>query len=195
KFDSYTYEAFVGTKYRGFSLTNEWWIRDLNSFKAAPDGTDIILYTYTNPATKSTITALFPDKALIDFGQQLQAGYFVVPKRLELVARWAWISGESGDILGDGPSHSFRIPSGVPSAGTKGSLERVQVNQGAFTHFHEADEYAVGVNYFFKRQLLKWQTDFSVYQGGNPAGGGSSPAGFVPGLDGWMVRTQIQLAF
>jgi hypothetical protein len=194
-FDSFTYEAFLGAKYRGFSLTNEWWLRDLNNFKAAPNGNDIILYTYTNPATKSTITALFPDKALIDYGTQLQAGYFIVPKRLELVGRFTWISGESGDILGDNQSHSFRIPSGVTSAGTKGSLERVEVNQGAFTHFHEAAEYAVGVNYFFKRQLLKWQTDFSVYQGGNPAGGGTSPAGFIAGEDGWMVRTQIQLAF
>jgi hypothetical protein len=43
--------------------------------------------------------------------------------------------------------------------------------------------------------LLKWQTDFSVFDGGNPAGGGVSPAGFIAGNDGWLLRTQIQLAF
>jgi hypothetical protein len=67
---------------------------------------------------------------------------------------------------------------------------------GAFTHFHEANEYAVGVNYYFKRQLLKWQTDFSIYQGGNPVGtAGQSIGTFVGGLDGYGVRTQLQLAF
>src|SRR5262249_62028665 len=99
-------------------------------------------------------------------------------------------------ILGNGPTSSFRIPSGVPSAGTKGSLERVQVNGGAFTHFHEADEYTVGVNYFFKRHLLKWQTDFSLYQGGNPVGvSGQSLGTFIGGLDGYGLRSQIQLLF
>ena len=49
----------------------------------------------------------------------------------------------------------------------------------AFTHNHEANEYAIGLNYYFKRQLLKWQTDVSWYTGGNPAGGGQSPAGFI----------------
>jgi hypothetical protein len=196
KFNSYTYEAFLGTKWRGFSITNDWWIRDLNGFKAPPNGNDIITYTYTDPRTKSTVNALFPDKALIDYGMQLQAGYFIIPHKLELVARWSWISGESGDVLGDinQPSTSFRIPSGV-TGGTARTLTRVQVNPGAFTNFHEANEYSVGINYFFWRELVKWQTDFSIYTGGNPAGGASSPAGFVNDEDGWALRTQIQLAF
>jgi hypothetical protein len=195
-FDYYTYEAFAGLKWRGFSLTSDWWIRDLNSFKAAPNGGDVITYTYTDPK-RGTVTALFPDKALIDYGTQLQAGYFIIPKKLEVVARWSWIRGESGDIIGDlgTPPTVFNIPSGVAGAKGTAAVTRVQVNPGAFTHFHEADEYAVGINYYFKRQLVKWQTDFSVYQGGNPAGGGSSPAGFIPGEDGWQLRTQIQLAF
>jgi hypothetical protein len=197
KFDYYTYEAFWGLKWRGFSLTNDWWLRDLNGFKAAPNGNDIILYTFLDPRTKSTVNALFPDKALIDYGTQLQAGYFIIPKKLELVARWAWIRGDSGDLIGDlgGPTQSFRIPNGVGTGVTKGGFERVQVNPGAFTHFHEANEYSVGVNYFFWRELVKWQTDFSFYTGGNPAGGGQSPAGFIAGEDGWMLRTQVQLAF
>jgi hypothetical protein len=196
KFNSYTYEAFAGAKWRGFSLTSDWWIRDLNSFKAAPDGGDVILYSYTDPK-KGTVNALFPDKALLDYGMQLQAGYFLIPKKLEVVARWSYISGDSGDILGDSQHPTvFNIPSGVPGVATsKGGLTRVQVNPGAFTNFHEADEYTVGFNYYFKRQLLKWSTDFSIYQGGNPAGGGTSPAGFIAGEDGWLLRTQIQLAF
>ena len=57
------------------------------------------------------------------------------------------------------------------------------------------NEYGVGFNYYWKRQMLKWQTDFSYYQGGNPAGNGQSPAGFIAGSDGWLLRTQLQLAF
>jgi len=53
------------------------------------------------------------------------------------------------------------------------------VYQDAFRNFHEARELALGVNYYWKRQLFKWQTDFSIYDGGNPAGGGQSPAGFI----------------
>jgi hypothetical protein len=196
KFDYYTYEAFWGLKWRGFSLTNDWWLRDLNGFKAPPNGNDLITYTFPDPRTKSTVTALFPDKALIDYGTQLQAGYFIIPKKLELVARWSWIRGDSGDLIGDlgGPTQSIRIPNGV-GTGARAGFQRVQINPGAFTHFHEANEYSVGVNYFFHRELVKWQTDFSFYTGGNPAGGGVSPAGFIAGEDGWMLRTQIQLAF
>jgi hypothetical protein len=197
-FDAYSWTAFAAAKWHGFSLSNEWWFRDLNGFKAAPNGGDVILYTYTDPK-KGTVTALFPDKALFDYGMSLQGGYFLIPKRLEVVARWSWINGDSGDILGD--IHQtptvFNISSGVPGVATsKGGQTRVQVNPGAFSNFHEANEYTVGINYFFRRQLLKWQTDFSVYQGGNPVGPvGASVGTFMPGLDGYGVRTQLQLAF
>jgi hypothetical protein len=194
-FDAYFYNVFAAAKYHGFSISNEWWLRDLNGFQAPPNGNNVILYTYTDPRTKSTVNALFPDKALLDYGMTLEAGYFLVKKKLEVVARWSWIRGDSGDILGNGESTSFRIPSGTGAKLTGGGLTRVQVNEGAFSHFHEADEYAVGVNYYFRREALKWQTDLGFYQGGNPAGGGQSAAGFIPGLDGYMVRTQIQLAF
>ena len=56
-------------------------------------------------------------------------------------------------------------------------------------------EFAVGLNYYFKGHNLKFQTDMSFYNGGNPAGGGQSAAGFIPGVDGWLVRSQFQLAF
>src|SRR5205807_4526409 len=65
----------------------------------------------------------------------------------------------------------------------------------AFSTYSEIVEFAVGVNYYFYGHLCKWQNDFSVYRGGNPAQGGQSAAGFIPGVDGWMVRSQIQLGF
>ena len=87
---------------------------------------------------------------------------------------------------GDGKTTVVTVP---------GITGPVRVVSGAFSHYHEADEYVVGANYYFKRHDLKWQTDFGVYQGGNPAGGGVSAAGWIAGLDGWMLRTQIQFAF
>jgi hypothetical protein len=66
----------------------------------------------------------------------------------------------------------------------------VQVVNGAFRQFHEANEYTIGVNWFFKRHNLKWQTDSGIYDGGNPAA-----AGYIAGSDGYLVRTQIQLFF
>jgi hypothetical protein len=196
-FDSYSYNVFAAGKWHGISLSNEWWVRDLTGFKAAPNGGDVILYTYTDPK-KGTVNALFPDKALLDYGSQLQAGYFLIPHKLEVVARWSWVRGDSGDVLGDirQTPTVFNISSGVPGAATsRGGQTRVQVNPGAFSNFHEADEYAIGINWYFRRELLKWQTDLSLYQGGNPAGGGQSAAGFIAGEDGWLLRTQIQLAF
>jgi hypothetical protein len=181
KFDVYSYDAFASLHWRGLSVTNEWWLRDMNNFGTVPSGKNFIIYSDGAGAN-----SLFPNHALLDYGMLLQAGYFIIPKKLELVARWSYIRGESGDVNGNGPFKTITVP-GITGA--------VRVHDGAFRQFHEADEYAVGFNYFFKGQLLKWSTDFSWYQGGNPAGGGVSPAGFIAGQDGWLLRTQIQLAF
>jgi hypothetical protein len=97
------------------------------------------------------------------------------------------VHGESGDINGDHTFHTITIP---------GLVAPVHVVDGAFRHFRDAGEYTIGINYFFKRQLLKWQTDFGVYTGGNPVGTvGQSLAGFIAGADGYLIRTQLQLAF
>jgi hypothetical protein len=182
EFDSYTYEAFVGGKYKGFSFLNDWFFRNLNNFRTTPNGLGNIIYQDSTGAN-----ALFPaSHGLFDYGMMLQAGYFLVPKKWEVAARWSWIRGESGDVNGNGRFTTTRIP---------GMATPVRVVNGAFHNFHEANEYAIGVNYYWKRQLFKWQTDLSFYEGGNPAGGGQSPAGFIAGSDGWMLRTQIQLAF
>jgi hypothetical protein len=182
EFDYYTYEAFVAGKYRGFSFLNDWFFRNLDNFRTTPNGRGNIIYQDATGAN-----ALYPGgHGLFDYGTMLQAGYFIVPKKWEVAARWSYIRGESGDINGNGRFTTTTIP-GVPGT--------VRVVQNAFRNFHEADEWAIGLNYYWKRQLFKWQTDFSWYEGGNPAGGGQSPAGFIAGSDGWMFRTQIQFAF
>jgi hypothetical protein len=198
--DSYSYDVFWAGKWRGFSLYNEWWLRNLNNFRAlrspAVGGTPTtnntgvdnpILYSSTIAGT--TAASLFPqNRGLIDYGFSLQGGYFVVPRKLEIAGRWAWIRGQSGNSNGDGTFSTVNIN------GVQGGAVRVVNN--AFKEFSEANEYAVGINYYFYRQMVKWQTDFSVYTGsGNPAAGGQSPAGFIPGVNGYMIRSQIQLQF
>jgi hypothetical protein len=194
-FDSYTYEAFIAGKWHGFSILNDWWIRDLDNFRGrkAPAGTypgnglDLpILYGANNVGSNAlTNTALFPHHSVIDFGTMVQGGYFIIPKKLEVAGRWSWIRGASGDIRGDGTFTTTTIA----GAGT------VRVYNNAFRHYSEVNEYAVGINYYFKGQQLKWQTDLSFYNGGNPDSGGQSPAGFIPGVDGYMLRTQLQFQF
>ncbi|HLN32151.1 MAG TPA: hypothetical protein VK395_30760 [Gemmataceae bacterium] len=180
-FNEYTFETFGSLHYKGFSLTNDWFCHILDEFRTTPNGKGQIIYT---DGTGSN--ALLPiGKSLFDYGMVLQAGYFVVPKKWEVVGRWSFISGDSGDLNGNGKFTTETIAGVGP----------VHVIDGAFTNFHLASEYAIGVNRYWKGQLLKWSTDFSIYDGGNPAGGGQSPAGFIAGSDGWMLRTQLQIAF
>src|SRR5262249_22165733 len=110
----------------------------------------------------------------------------IIPKKMEVAARWTWVRGQSGDINGDGTFRTMALP----------QVGNVHVVNGAFTHFHEADEYTVGFNWYFRRQLVKWQTDLGFFTGGNPDGAAAqSLAGFISGVDGWLLRTQLQLAF
>jgi hypothetical protein len=200
-FDSCTFDAFLAGKWRGFSLLNEWWARDLTNFRGVKTTQGLnnpILYSSNAPGSTTAITSLFPaNQSLFDYGMQLQGGYFIVPRKLELVGRWSWIRGQSGNINGDGNGRgqftSVRALPGVAAAATPATGIRI-VNH-AFSDFSEVNEYAVGFNYYFKGQQLKWSTDLSFYNGGNPAAGGQSPAGFIPGVDGYMLRTQLQLAF
>ena len=150
-----------------------------------------------NTSPTATSAALFPPTTpWSTYGSQLQGGYFVVPKKLEL-ARPRLVDQRRqrrhqrqrhrhhADDRRDHGRRSRACP----------ARHLVHSVNGAFATNHSAYEYAVGVNYYFYRQLVKWQTDVSFYQGGNPASGGQSPAGFIPGVDGWMLRTQIQFAF
>lgn len=189
-FDSYLYNAFVAAKYHGFSLSNEWWLRNLDNFRTSANGRGNILYQF--PSSTSPVYLFPANHGLVDFGTQLQGGYFVVPKKLELVARWSWIRGDSGAVFGNGKFTTINVPGTTAIPGVTGP---VRVATNAFREYHEANEYTVGVNYYFKRQLLKWQTDVGVYTGGNPSGNGQSAAGFIAGSDGYLFRTQLQLAF
>jgi hypothetical protein len=190
--DEYTFDAFVNGKFRGFSLTNEWWARDLTNFRGQKNTAGLnnpILYSANSPGGAG-VAALFPaNHGLFDYGMMLQGGYFVVPKKLELVGRWSWIRGQSGNINGNGTFTTIRSLSGVPTA-----VGPIRVVNGAFNNFSEVNEYAVGVNYYFKGQALKWQTDLGFYNGGNPAGASSAP-GFISGVDGYMLRTQLQFQY
>jgi hypothetical protein len=180
-FDYYTYSAFACFKYKGLSIWNEWYLRTLNNFRTTPNGLGNIIYT-----DSAGNNSLFPHHGLVDYGSTLQGGYFIVPKKWELVARFSFVRGDSGDLQGHGNFTTTRIP---------GVTTPVRVYDGAFKQFKEAREIAVGFNYYWHRQQFKWQTDFGIYDGGNPSGGGQSPAGFIAGSDGYMLRTQIQLAF
>jgi hypothetical protein len=182
RFDAYEYNVFAAAKYRGFSVLNEWWVRDLNNFHTAAAGRGNIVYQDTLGPGGAAANALFPVNTLVDYGMNLQAGYFIVPRKFEVAVRWSWVRGESGDINGNHTFHTVMLP---------GFATPVQVVDGAFRHFHEADEYTIGFNYYFHRQLWKWQTDIGFYEGGNPAGGGQSIAGFIAGSDGYLIRTQI----
>ena len=196
-FDSYTYEAFAALKWRGFSLFNDSWVRDVNNFrgqKGASGGNRPILYGVNNVGSNAlTNVALFNRGGFVDYGSLIQGGYFVVPKKLELIARYSWISGQSGNIRGDGTFSTLSAAQvralGVP-AGTS-----VRLYNNAFQEFQTATELAFGFNYYFKGQQAKWTTDISFYNGGNPAANGQAAAGFIPGVDGYLVRTQIQLGF
>jgi hypothetical protein len=181
KFDYYTYDAWASFHWRGFSLTNEWWVRRLTGFQTIPSGRNLIIYQDGSGAN-----ALFPGGNLTDFGTLVQGGYFLIPKKLEIVGRYDIVEGESGDINGTGHFRTVTLP------GVTGS---VRVIDGAFRNFHQAREIAAGFNYFFYGQLVKWSSDIGFYRGGNPAAGGASPSGYIAGVDGWLLRTQLQLAF
>src|SRR5262249_40615285 len=74
KFDSYSYDCWIAGKYHGFSLSNEWWFRNLDNFQTTPNGMGNIIYVTGGK------NALFPaDHGLLDYGFQLQGGYFIVP--------------------------------------------------------------------------------------------------------------------
>ncbi|MBY0523933.1 MAG: hypothetical protein K2R98_11075 [Gemmataceae bacterium] len=187
KFDAYSYSAFAAAKYKGWSVYNEWWFRNLNNFKSTANGLGNIIYQDNLGPGGAAANALFPaNHALFDYGMNVATGYFIVPKKLEVAARWAWIRGQSGNINGNNTFSTATLP----------QVGSVHVVNGAFENYAEVNEYTVGVNWYFRRQLLKWQSDFGVYRGGNPVGAaGQSIGGFVSGVDGYLFRTQLQLAF
>lgn len=89
--DSYRvaiYTAASSFKYRGWSGTCEYYLRNISGFQGTP---------------------ALPD--LFDHGHWIQLGYFAIPDRLQLISRWSRVTGNSG-VLGDGEESSDEISSG-----------------------------------------------------------------------------------
>ncbi len=74
QYDVTQYAVDGSIKYRGWSTTLEYYIRNINGFQGAT----------------------IPD--LYDHGFWLQTGKFVVPDKLQLLARWSRIVGDSGTL-------------------------------------------------------------------------------------------------
>ncbi len=68
------YSVDASCKYRGWSTTMEYYFRNINEFRGAS----------------------LPD--LFDHGFWLQMGKFVIPNKLELLARWSRVVGNSGTL-------------------------------------------------------------------------------------------------
>jgi hypothetical protein len=74
QYDVAQYAANGSLKYRGISLNLEYYLRNVSGFRGGA----------------------LPD--LFDHGFWLQAGYFVIPQKLELLARWSRVQGNSGTL-------------------------------------------------------------------------------------------------
>ncbi|TWT52972.1 hypothetical protein Pla22_06000 [Rubripirellula amarantea] len=87
-FDVAQYSVDASLKYRGVSLTSEYYFRNLSGFQDA------------------TIANLF------DHGFWLQAGVFLVPEKFEVLTRWSRVVGNSG-TLGQSDRSSDEIAAGA----------------------------------------------------------------------------------
>ncbi len=68
------YAVDASWKYRGFSFTSEYYFRNISGFQG------------------------IVQSDLFDHGFSLETGYFVLPKKMELLARWSRVVGESGTL-------------------------------------------------------------------------------------------------
>lgn len=76
-FNVWLYGTDIGFKYRGLSVVSELYVREI----------------------VDAVGAAVPD--LRDYGYYVQAGYFVVPGKVELTSRYSQIKGDSGSLGGD----------------------------------------------------------------------------------------------
>ncbi|MCC6509311.1 MAG: hypothetical protein IT423_09405 [Pirellulaceae bacterium] len=96
---------------------------------------------------------------LSDHGLLVQGGYFLIPQRLEILARWSSVAGNSG---------------------TLGTSDQ------------RTDEIATGAVWFIKGQNVKYTTDVSWIDG---VPTDSSRLSLLPGDEGWLLRSQLQIGF
>ena len=179
-----TFDAFVAAHYRGFSFYNEWYFRTYNGLRSLNPFTNSVVYS-----DFAGVNSIVNRSNFMDYGMAVQTGYFLIPKKLEVIGLYSMINSQSGDLFGTGTFTPQTIRTGA------GTTAVVRSYNGAFTNYHMAQEIGAGFNYYWFGQLVKWTTDFSYYRGGNPAGNGQAATGFIPGVDGWLFQTQIQIAF
>ena len=84
----YLYSADLSVKYRGWSITNEYYFRTVDRILGAEIG------------------------QLFDHGHWLQIGKFIIPDRLQVIARWSRVDGNSG-TLGIADLSSDEVAGGV----------------------------------------------------------------------------------
>jgi hypothetical protein len=75
-YDVALYSVDASAKYRGLSMTSEYYFRNVNGFRGGN----------------------LPD--LFDHGFWLQGGMFVIPEKLQLLSRWSRVVGNSGTLGG-----------------------------------------------------------------------------------------------
>ena len=122
-------------KFRGMSVITEYHWRSLSQFS---DGS-------------------IP--SLTDNGLVLQTGYFLVPRRFEVLARWTKVVGNSGS-LGE--------------------------------RYERTNELSTGFVWFFRNQDVKFTADVSRIDG-VPVN--SARLSLLPGDEGWLFRSQLQIGF
>lgn len=87
-FNVFLYATDLNLKWRGLSILSEMYFRQINQFSGG------------------RVADLF------DHGFLVQSGYFICPKKLELIGRWSRIVGDSG-TLGDRPQSTDEVAGGV----------------------------------------------------------------------------------
>jgi regulator of replication initiation timing len=115
----------LGFKYKGFSFVSEYHNRKRTLLDALETGDNLLL------GLSSAIAALPANTKLHDQGFFAQAGYMLVPKRLELTARY--------DVINYDNEH--------PEAGTVGRIDNKSF-------------YTAGINYFLHGRDHKIQANF-----------------------------------
>lgn len=75
-YDVAQYSMDASLKYRGYSMTGEYYFRNVSGFRGG--STDL--------------------GNLFDHGFWLQGGKFVIPRKLELLSRWSRVTGDSGTL-------------------------------------------------------------------------------------------------
>ncbi|MBI3356891.1 MAG: hypothetical protein HY038_09005 [Nitrospirae bacterium] len=93
-FSTYAFDAAF--KYRGFSLQGEWYWKNINRHqKTAP-------CLQTVSATNATCTAFAPGLLGNATGWYVQAGYFLIPRTLQVAGRYSWWDPDTnaaGDLI------------------------------------------------------------------------------------------------